>query len=378
MSNSCYNPEKIKENREQVIIKTSILGIAANIFLSAVKAIFGLMSNSIAIILDAVNNLSDALSSVITIVGTKLASKKPDKKHPLGYGRIEYLSAMTVAAIVLYAGITSLVESIRKIIRPQTADYSTVTLLIIVAAVIVKLILGRYVTHVGKKVNSGSLIASGKDASFDAILSASVLVSAIVYLMWHVSLEAYVGVVISAFIIKSGIEMLIETLDEIIGKRVDRDLVKDLKRTICEEEEVSGAYDLILHSYGPDRYVGSVHIEIPDTLTAEEIDSLQRRIAQNVFQKHGVLLGGIGIYSVNSKDDQIKKMRSNITHIIVQHEGVLQIHGFYVDLEKKSISFDVVLDYGVDDRQKLFAQIKNEVENAYPDYVLNMALDIDV
>lgn len=196
--------------------------------------------------------------------------------------------------------------------------------------------------------------------------------------MWHVSLEAYVGVVISAFIIKSGIEMLIETLDEIIGKRVDRDIVKDLKRTICEEEEVSGAYDLILHSYGPDRYVGSVHIEIPDTLTAEEIDSLQRRIAQNVFKKHGVLLGGIGIYSVNSKDDQIKKMRSNITHIIVQHEGVLQIHGFYVDLEKKSISFDVVLDYGVDDRQRLFAQIKNEVENAYPDYVLNMALDIDV
>lgn len=378
MSNSCYNPEKIKEKRDQVIIKTSILGIAANIFLSAVKAIFGLMSNSIAIILDAVNNLSDALSSVITIVGTKLASKKPDKKHPLGYGRIEYLSAMTVAVIVLYAGITSLVESIRKIIRPQTADYSTVTLLIIVAAVIVKLILGRYVTHVGKKVNSGSLIASGKDASFDAILSASVLVSAIVYLMWNVSLEAYVGLVISAFIIKSGIEMLIETLDEIIGKRVDRDLVKDLKRTICEEEEVSGAYDLILHSYGPDRYVGSVHIEIPDTLTAEEIDSLQRRIAQNVFQKHGVLLGGIGIYSVNSKDDQIKKMRSNITHIIVQHEGVLQIHGFYVDLEKKAISFDVVLDYGVDDRQKLFAQIKKEVESAYSDYTLNMALDIDV
>ena len=378
MSETGYNPENIKENRDRVIIKTSILGIAANILLSGIKAIFGLMSNSIAIILDAVNNLSDALSSVITIVGTKLASKKPDKKHPLGYGRIEYLSAMTVAAIVLYAGITSLVESIRKIIRPETADYSTVTLFIIVAAVIVKLLLGRYVTIVGKKVNSGSLIASGKDASFDAILSASVLLSAIVYLVWNVSLEAYVGVVISAFIIKSGIEMLTETLDEIIGKRVDRGLVKALKKTICEEEAVSGAYDLILHSYGPDRYVGSVHIEIPDTLTAEEIDSLERRIAQNVLKKHGVLLGGIGIYSVNSGDDEIKKMRSDITHMIVQHEGVLQIHGFYADLEKKAISFDVVLDYGVDDRQKLFAQIKNEVKSAYPDYMLNMALDIDV
>jgi cation diffusion facilitator family transporter len=378
MSKEAYNPENIKENRDRIIIKTSILGIAANIFLSAIKAIFGLMANSIAIILDAVNNLSDALSSVITIVGTKLASKKPDKKHPLGYGRIEYLSAMTVAAIVLYAGITSLVESIKKIIRPETADYSTVTLIIIVAAVIVKLILGRYVTSVGKKVNSGSLIASGKDASFDAILSASVLLSAIIYLMWNVSLEAYVGVVISVIIIKSGLEMLTETLDEIIGKRVDRGLVKELKRTICEEEEVSGAYDLILHSYGPDRYVGSVHIEIPDTLTAEEIDSLERRIAQNVLKKHGVLLGGIGIYSVNSKDDKIKKMRSDITHLIVQHEGILQIHGFYVDLEKKAISFDVVLDYGVDDRQKLFAQIRNEVESAYPEYTLNMALDIDV
>ena len=187
--------------REKVIVRTSIIGIVVNVLLAAFKAAVGFLSNSIAVTLDAVNNLSDALSSVITIIGAKLAGKKPDKKHPLGYGRIEYLSAMIVAAIVLYAGITSLVESVKKIIHPEAADYSPVSLLIIAVAIVAKLVLGRYVKKQGEKVNSAALIASGSDASFDAILSASVLASAIIYLVFHVSLEAYVGVIISIVII---------------------------------------------------------------------------------------------------------------------------------------------------------------------------------
>ncbi|MBR0470393.1 MAG: cation diffusion facilitator family transporter, partial [Clostridia bacterium] len=162
-------------NRDKVIVRTSIIGIAANVFLAAFKAAVGIASNSIAVVLDAVNNLSDALSSVITVIGTKLAGKKPDKKHPLGYGRIEYLSAMIVSAIVLYAGITSAVESVKKIIWPEQADYSIVSLIIIASAVAVKIILGSYVKKQGKKVNSNALVASGADALFDAILSASVL-----------------------------------------------------------------------------------------------------------------------------------------------------------------------------------------------------------
>ena len=205
--------------REKTIVRTSIVGIVTNVLLVGFKAFVGLMSNSIAIILDAVNNLSDALSSVVTIIGAKLGAKQPDKKHPLGYGRIEYLSSMIVAALVLYAGITSLVESIKKIIHPEAADYSTVTLVIISVAIAVKLILGLYVKKQGKKVNSGALVASGSDALFDAILSASVLASAIVYLIWGISLEAYVGVIIAGFIVKAGVEMMIETLNDIIGKR---------------------------------------------------------------------------------------------------------------------------------------------------------------
>ncbi len=369
--------QELQMTRDHVIVRTSVIGIIANVFLAGFKAVVGLVSHSIAVTLDAVNNLSDALSSVITIVGTKLAGRKPDKKHPLGYGRIEYLSAMIVAAIVLYAGITSFVESVKKIIHPEAADYSAVSLIIIASAVVVKLLLGRYVKAQGEKVNSGSLVASGSDALFDAILSASVLLSAVIFMLTGLSLEAYVGVVISCFIIKSGIEMLCETLDDILGSRVDRELIAEIRKTVCEDEAVSGAYDLILHAYGPEKYYGSVHVEVPDTMTADEIDKMERRIAENVYQKHGVAMTGIGIYSVNTKNDEVKEMRSNIRHIISGREGVLQTHGFYVDLEQKIISMDVILDFALEDREKTFAGIREDIQKAYPDYSLRIAMDID-
>ncbi len=370
--------EAAAKNRDAVIVRTSVIGILANIFLAAFKAAVGIFSNSIAVVLDAVNNLSDVLSSVVTIAGTKLAGKKPDKKHPLGYGRVEYLSAMIVAAIVLYAGITSLVESIKKIIDPETPDYSAVSLIIIGSAVFVKIFLGIYVKKKGQSVNSGSLIASGSDALFDAILSASVLVSAIIFMLTGISLEAYVGVLISAFIIKSGVEMLAETLDEILGKRVDRDYLAKIRKTICEDELVTGAYDLILHSYGPEKYIGSVHVEVPDTLTANEIDVMERRIAGNVYQKHGVLMAGIGIYSVNHDNEEIGEMRKTISEIIMSHEGALQTHGFFVDMENKTINFDVIIDYGFDKREELFEHIYDDVRKAYPDFEIYMNLDIDI
>ena len=369
--------KSLQASRDQVIIRTSVIGIIANVFLAAFKAAVGLISNSIAVTLDAVNNLSDALSSVITIVGTRLAARKPDKNHPLGYGRIEYLSAMIVAAIVLYAGLTAFVESVKKIIHPEEPNYSAVSLIIIGSAVVVKLLLGRYVKKKGEEVNSGSLIASGSDALFDAILSASVLLSAVIFLIWHINLEAYVGVVIACIIIKSGIEMLCDTLDDILGKRVDRELLTDIRKTVCEDEAVHGAYDLILHAYGPEKYYGSVHVEVPDTMTADEIDLMDRRIAKNVYLKHGVAMTGISIYSMNTTNDTIKEMRTNITRMVNAHEGVLQVHGFYVDLEQKTINLDVILDFALEDREGTFLQIRDEISKAYPDYQLYMALDID-
>ncbi len=225
--------EATKRNKE--IIKTSIIGVIANVILAAFKAVVGLVTNSIAVTLDAVNNLSDALASIITIVATVLSGKLPDKKHPLGYGRIEYLSGMIVAALVLYAGITAGVESVKKIIHPEVADYSMISLVIIAAAVVVKFVMGRLIAAKGKELNSSSLIATGADASFDSVLSLSVLISAIIFIKFHISLEAYVGVVIAIIIVKSGFEMMRDTVDEILGQRAEKDMVAKIKSLINEE-----------------------------------------------------------------------------------------------------------------------------------------------
>ena len=364
-------------NREKTIVRTSIVGILTNLLLVGFKATVGLISNSIAIILDAVNNLSDALSSVVTIIGAKLGAKQPDKKHPLGYDRIEYLSSMIVAALVLYAGITSLVESVKKIIHPEAAEYSTVTLIIISVAIAVKLILGLYVKKQGKKVNSGALSASGSDALFDAILSGSVLASAIVYLIWGVSLEAYVGVVIAGFIIKAGVEMMIETLNDIIGKREDAETVKELKQVICEEETVRGAYDVTLFNYGPNKYYGSVHVELPDTLTVDEVDRITRRIQTNVFRKTGVILTGIGVYSFNTSDDEAAQMRNAIQKIVLSHEWALGMHGFYVDTEQKTLRLDAVVSFDVDKKDALQTLCK-EISTLYPAYEITIVPDADI
>ncbi|MCR5230211.1 MAG: cation diffusion facilitator family transporter [Solobacterium sp.] len=365
------------EDRSRIIVRTSMIGIAANILLAGFKAAVGVISGSIAVVLDAVNNLSDALSSVITIVGTKLAEKLPDKKHPLGYGRIEFLSAMIVSAIVLYAGITSLTESVKKIIHPEAADYSTAALIIIAAAVVVKYLLGRYVKAAGERVNSGSLIASGADAMNDSVISLSVFISAVIYLLFHLSLEAYVGVVIAVMIIRSGLEMLTDTLDEILGRRISGELSRQIKQTVSEDREVQGAYDLILHSYGPDRYVGSVHVEVRDSMKAPEIDRMIRRITKNVYLKHKVIIEGITIYSQNSDDPEAVRMKEKITDYVMSQEGLLQMHGFYADTAEKSIIFDIIIDFD-HDRDAIYQRIKEQIQQMYPGYTVIISLDANI
>lgn len=380
MANQEHMPEELDQavkSRDQIIIRTSIIGIAANIFLAAFKAVIGLLAHSIAVTLDAVNNLSDALSSLITIIGAGLANRKPDKKHPLGHGRTEYLSAIIVSAIVLYAGINSAVESVRKIMSPETPDYSNISLIIIAAAVIVKIILGRYFTLKGKEAGSGALEASGADASFDAVLSLSVLACAVLFRMTGISLEAFVGAVISVFIIKSGIEMMLETLDDIIGKRADPDKVREIKRLIKEEPEVRGVYDLFINNYGPGRDYASLHIEVPDVMTVEEVDTITRRVQQKVYKGTGVIITGVGVYSYNTKDQEAAKIRNTVMETVLQHEWALQVHAFNADTKKKKMRFDVVLSFDIDPRQG-YEVIMKEIRRLYPDYAITITSDIDI
>ena len=364
-------------SREKTIIRTSIIGIVANVFLASFKAVIGLMTNSIAIVLDAVNNISDAGSSLITIIGTKLAGREPDKKHPFGYGRIEYLSAMVISVIVLYAGITSFIESVKAIITPAAPEYSVVSLVIVGVAVAVKIVLGIYVKSVGKKVNSESLINSGEDAALDSIISASTIVAAVVFMLTGLSLEAWLGAVISLVIIKSGFEMLRSTVSQILGERSDPELAKSIKQTVTEFEGVQGAYDLVLNNYGPDAWNGSVHIEVPDTYSADRLDRLIREIQIAVYQKHRVILTAVGVYSVNTSDDEVIAVENKVREIVFSHEHVLQMHGFYLTKETNTIRFDVVISFDDKDRKKTYNDIINDVRKAFPDHTLQVALDTD-
>ena len=364
-------------SREKTIVKTSVIGIVANVFLAAFKAVIGLMTNSIAIVLDAVNNISDAGSSLITIIGTKLAGKEPDKKHPFGYGRIEYLSAMIISVIVLYAGVTSFSESVKLIIHPKTPDYSIVSLIIIAVAVVVKIVLGRYVKAVGEKVHSDSLINSGEDATLDSVISASTLVAAVIFMRFDVSIEAWLGAVISIVIIKAGIEMLRDTISQILGERNDQELVKGIKKTVVSFPDVQGAYDLVLNNYGPDRWNGSIHIEVPDTYSADQLDQLIREIQIEVLKEHNVILTAIGVYSTNTKDEEVICTRTEVSRIVLSHEHVKQIHGFYLLKEKKMMRFDIVISFEAKDRKAVYEEVVSEVAKAFPGYTLQVTMDTD-
>ncbi len=363
--------------RHKKIIRVSVIGILTNILLASFKAAVGIFSHSIAIVLDAVNNLSDAASSLITIVGTKLAGKQPDKKHPFGYGRLEYLSAMIISILVLYAGLTSLVESIKKIINPLTPDYSKTTLIIVSGGVIAKLLLGRFVKKAGLETNSDSLVNSGEDATMDAVISASTLLAAILYIWKGFSVEAWLGAIISIFIIKAGGEMLKETISKILGENLDPKLSLAIKSTVRQFKDVRGAYDLVLNNYGPDTFNGSLHIEIPDKYSANEIDELVRSISLEVYKKHNILLTAVGIYSVNTSNDESSKIRDKIYSLALKHEHVKQVHGFYINKKTSSIRFDMVISFDCKNRAKLIEEVSSEIKEIYPNYSVYIAPDID-
>ena len=369
---------RTETSREKTIVKTSIIGIVANVFLAGFKAVIGLMTNSIAIVLDAVNNISDAGSSLITIVGTKLAGREPDKKHPFGYGRMEYLSSMVIGTLVLFAGLHPLRDAVKAIFNPGTLpDYSHITLLVVSGAVIVKILIGRLFVSTGKKTNSDALVNSGKDALFDSILSASTLVGAAVYLILGVSVEPYVAVLISVFIIKAGIEMLFETVSKLLGESGDLEKAEEIKKTMMAFDGVKGVYDLVLNNYGPDAFSGSVHIAVPDTYSAWDIDDLIRDIQVKVYHEHKVILNAVGVYSINTKDPFYAKAEDKVIAIVKENEFVRQIHGFHMNRERKTIRFDVVISFDAKDRVAVYNEIYSQVQKAFPDYTVQMALDTD-
>ena len=356
------------------IIRTSWIGIIANVLLAGFKAVVGILASSVAILMDAVNNLSDALSSVITIVGTKLSQRPADRKHPFGFGRIEYFSAIIIAVIVLSAGVTSLIESVKKIFDPAEPEYTTVTLVVIVVAIIVKLILGQYVKRKGEHLKSDALIASGSDALFDAVITLSTLVSAGVMLLWGVSLDGILGALISIVIIKAGIEMLASPVNELLGTSISADFAKQIQKEVSDFEGVHGVFDMILHNYGSDVMIGSLHINVYDTMSAHEIHGLSRKITTKMFELHGIIMT-VGVYAIATGDNRNAELQTQVMQTLAAHKDIVQVHGFYYSEKDNMLSVDVVPDISINDDAAFVRQLTNEIQPLVPDMQVVIVVD---
>ena len=369
-------------NREKTIIRTSIIGIIANILLVGFKAFVGFIAGSISIVMDALNNLTDALSSIITIIGTKLSNKKPDRKHPFGHGRVEYITSTIIAVLILFAGGVAIYESIVSIVEYFTSGEKTLpsfawySLVIIGVAILVKIGIGIFYKIQGKKVNSEALKASGTDALFDAILSTATLVGAIFAVTLHWYVEGYLGIIIGLFIIKSGIDVLRESFSSIIGERHDPEETKNMLADISSVPGVKGAYDLIIHSYGPNKYVGSVHIGVEGNLSAKEIQIIERNIAALMASKYNMFMT-VGIYADNVDGKLSKEIRAKIQEFMKNNPNILQMHGFFVDEIQKFCNFDLVFSFNEKEPEQRIEEIRNTLQEAYPDMTFYIQLDRD-
>ena len=361
-------------DRSKQIIRTSWIGIAANVLLAGFKATVGILANSVAIVMDAVNNLSDALSSVVTIIGTKLSQRPPDHKHPFGFGRIEYFSAIIIAVIVLSAGITSLFESVKKIFAPTEPSYTTLTLVVVVVAIVVKLVLGQYVKRKGEQLKSDALTASGSDALFDALITLATLLSAGIMLLWNVSLDGILGTLISVVIIKAGLEMLASPVNELLGTSISAELTSQIKKEVSDFEGVHGVFDLILHNYGPDVKIGSLHINVYDTMSAYDIHSLTRKITTRMFERHGIIMT-VGIYAVATGTGRHAELQSKVMQLIAAHPYIMQVHGYYYSESERLLSVDVVPDLSVHDDDALIRQLASEIQPLVPDIQVAIVVD---
>ena len=366
-------------NRESRIVRASIIGIVANVLLSSFKAVIGIVSGSIAIVLDAINNLTDTLSAILTIFGMRLASKPADKKHPFGHGRYEYLTTIAVSFVIIAAGVMSFVQSVQKLGRPEPSEYKWFSLVVLSIAIMVKIVLSMYYHRIGKEVRSETLTATGADAGFDAIITSATLLAAIATMLFGPGvawLDGALGLLISLVIVKTGIGMALSPLNQLLGVRVDAEKVIEIQKDISAYDAVLGVYDMMLHNYGPENMIGSVSIEVIDTMTAHEIFDLTRKIQKDILKKYGIYFT-IGIYAQNSAGTVVSKMYSHIIELLHEEPEVIQVHGLYIDHTDKTISFDTVMDFSVKDMSKARKALALKIEKAYPDYTVDNVVDLD-
>lgn len=364
----------LMKTRQQQIVRTGYIGIATNVLVSASKALVGVASGSMAIILDAVNNTADALSSLITIIGVKLAGRPADDEHPFGYGRIEYFTAVIIAAMILVAGGMSLKESVMGVIHPEEQEYTLTGIIIIVVSIFVKYALGIYTKRTGLDLNSDSLVASGTECVMDCLVSIATLVSAAASVWMGWALDSWLAAAISCLIIKAGVEMLMSPIKELLGQRSDPQLIYGIKQLVSKVEGARGVYDVVLHDYGPDQKIGALHVEVDDTLTAADLHHLTRLIQQVVRQQYGIFVT-VGFYAHHQEGTDAACEEAKVREYVMAQDGVKGMHGFYVSHADRMLSFDIVYSFKLKCPISLRQSVAEWLQQDYAGYDINIGLD---
>lgn len=363
-------------DRMKKVVTVSIVGILVNVALGVIKIIVGNAANSVAVTSDAVNNFADSISSLVTIITMIIVGKGATRKHPFGFGRVEYFSSIIISVLVLFTGGEFMVESIKHIIHPVATNYGNVALVLLVVAILAKIFLGLYTRRQGKKANSPNLVASGQDALSDAILTGVTFVGALLSRFAHWNIDGWIGAIVSIFVLKSGLEILLDVVNKLLGDRPDAKLGDMIMKEITATPGIIGAYDLILHNYGPNIFIGNVNVELDEQLSIRDAYEIVKPLSVKIANEYGVFMY-FGFYAVNTTDKKTMEMNQKVKDILMKEPDVLQVHAFYVEQDKKFMSFDVVLDFNVKDQLAKEKAIRDKVHSLFPDYEVEMVFDKD-
>lgn len=362
------------DSREGVVVATSALGILVNLACALVKVIIGVAVSSIAIISEGVNNATDCATSLITIIGTKLSAKHPTEKHPFGFGRIEYLTSLLISVLILFTGAELMKSSVELIFHPEEMSVSYTTLIIVAVSAAVKLWLGTFTIAQGKRIDSGSLIAVGVDCRSDSIVSVVTIAVMVIYLLFHVSLDAYAGILMSLIVLKAGFEVLKDTLDDLLGQAGEKELAKKLYRIIRAEPIILNAADMMLHNYGPDAYTGSVNVEIDHRRDVGEVYAALHALQLKIMHEENIVMV-FGIYAVDGEHEHSRDMRKYIAAFVRGQEHVESFHALYIDPSNQDIYVDLVVDYELEDWDALREEFTAYMEKQYPGRRLELVIE---
>ena len=362
--------------REGVITAVSALGIAVNLLIAAAKVVLGLFASSIAIVSEGVNNASDAMTSVLTLVGSRLAGKHPDAKHPFGYGRVEYLTSLVIAGLILFTGIEMLTSSVRLIFEPSELNVSVQALVVVAVSALIKFFLGVFTVSAGRRSGSGALVGVGLDCRNDSFISVVTILSAVIFIVSGVSVDAYVGVLMSLLVVKAGFDVLRDTVSELLGRPGDAELAAKLYREIRSTPGILGAVDMMLHNYGPDAYSGSVNVEIDHEKTVGEVYDFLHALQLRIMREYNVTLV-FGVYAVDGDHEEVRVIRQRIAEFVRAHEHVKSFHAVYLDPASPRLYCDLIVDYELRDWSLLRGEFTDFMRESFPERELVLTIETE-